>query len=97
MPDGDRVRVRMTAGGQVTLPNAVLARHGWAEGTELELVDGPGGIELRQAEKPAFASTRPEDVFGMLKPYYDGPPKTIEEMNAGVEEEFRRQHALGRY
>jgi hypothetical protein len=39
---------------------------------------------------PVFAPTLPEDVFGMLQ--YDGPPKTLEEMDAAIAEEVKRRH-----
>ena len=38
-----------------------------------------------------FSETRPEDVFGSLA--YDGPPKSLQEMRAGVLAEARRRHA----
>ncbi|MDE0173951.1 MAG: hypothetical protein OYH76_23315 [Defluviicoccus sp.] len=37
-----------------------------------------------------FPVTRPEDVFGSLP--YDGPTKSIEEMDAAVLEEAKRRH-----
>jgi AbrB family looped-hinge helix DNA binding protein len=79
--------------GQVILPKAVRERRKWGPGTRLEVVDTPEGVLLKPA--PLFARTRPEDVFGSLA--YKGPPKTIEEMNAGIEAEVRRRHARGRY
>jgi bifunctional DNA-binding transcriptional regulator/antitoxin component of YhaV-PrlF toxin-antitoxin module len=98
MPDGDRVQINIATDGHVSLPKHVCERHGWSEGTMLEIQDGPDGVRLAPVRMTSpFPATRPEDVFGMLKPFYDGPPKSIEEMHAGVEEEFRRQHALGRY
>jgi hypothetical protein len=53
----------------------------------------PEGVLLKPA--PLFPPTRPEDVYGILK--YSGPPKTIEEMDAGVMEEAKRQNARNRY
>ena len=47
------------------------------------------GVLLKPA--PAFAPTRPDDVFGILP--YKGEPKTLEEMEAGVLAEARRRHA----
>ncbi len=49
---------------------------------------GPGGSEQ------LFPVTRPEDVFGCLR--YNGPPKSIEEMDAAVLEEAERSAADGR-
>lgn len=47
--------------------------------------------------KPAspFQSTTPEQVFGCLR--YQGKPKTLQEMQAGIATEVRRRHARGRY
>lgn len=39
---------------------------------------------------PAFAKTRPEDVFGAL--LYTGKPQSIAAMNAGIREEARRRY-----
>ncbi len=99
MPDGDRVNVtlKMSGGGDVTLPKAVCDRHGWTAATVLEINDGPGGIMLQSQQARLFPPTRAEDVFGMLGKYYSGPPKTIEEMNAGIEAEVLARHARGRY
>jgi AbrB family looped-hinge helix DNA binding protein len=101
VPDGDgprRVRTRVSTKGQVILPKAVRERHGWSAGTVLEIVDGPKGVTLKAAQTaPVIARTRPADVFGMLKQFYDGPPKTIQDMNAAIEAEVLRRHARGRY
>ena len=95
MPDGERPKTRVSTKGQVILPKAVRDRHGWAAGTVLEVVDGPSGVLLRPAV--TLAPARPEDVFGMLKTYYSGPPKTIAEMDAAITEEVLTRHARGRY
>ncbi len=47
------------------------------------------GVLLKPAS--VFPPTRPEDVFAMLK--YDGPAKTIEDMDAEVLAEATRRHA----
>jgi AbrB family looped-hinge helix DNA binding protein len=101
MPDGEAARnrgqrTRVSTKGQVILPKAVRDRHGWTAGTVLEITDGPSGVTLSEPAH-VFPPTRPEDVFGMLKPFYDGPPRTVEEMNTAVEAEVLRRHARGRY
>jgi uncharacterized protein with PIN domain len=53
----------------------------------------PRGVLLEAA--PVFALTRPEDVAGMLA--YQGPPKTIEEMDAAIAAAVARRRARGRY
>jgi AbrB family looped-hinge helix DNA binding protein len=79
--------------GQVILPKAIRERRKWTAGTRLVVEETPDGVLLKPA--PFFKPTRPEDVYGMLQ--YSGPPKTIEEMNAGIEAEVKRRHARGRY
>jgi hypothetical protein len=44
--------------------------------------------------KPAFAPTRPKDVFGSL--LYKGPEKSIADMEAGIAAEAKRRHARNR-
>ena len=95
MPDGDRLRTRVSTKGQVILPKAVRDRHGWTAGTVLEIEDGPGGVTLKVP--PKAATRQLDEVAGMLKKFYSGPPKTIEEMNAGIGAEVLRRHARGRY
>lgn len=74
--------------GQVILPKAIRDRKGWGPGTKLVVEETAQGVVLR-SQKP-FPPTRLEDVVGSLK--YDGPPKTIEEMNAAVLEEAAERH-----
>jgi AbrB family looped-hinge helix DNA binding protein len=93
MPDGDRIKTRVSTKGQVILPKAVRDRHGWTAGTVLEVVDGPEGVTLKPAR--TLPPTRLEDVAGMLQ--YDGPPVSIEDMHKAIEEEVLRRHARGRY
>jgi len=96
MPDG--YRVKLSTKGQMILPKALRDRHGWTAGTELDVVDGPGGVTLRPViPVPVFPRTKLEDVAGMLAKFYTGPPKTIEEMDAAITEEVRARHARGRY
>ena len=75
--------------GQVILPKAIRQSRRWDAGTRLVVEDTPEGVLLKQA--PLFPETRPEDVCGMLA--YKGPPKTLEEMDAGVLEEAHRRYA----
>ena len=75
--------------GQVILPKAIRRALRWEAGTRLVVENRPEGVLLKSA--PAFAETRPEDVFGCLA--CDGPPKSLEEMQAGVLAEARRRHA----
>jgi len=93
MAIADKAATTVSTKGQVILPKAIRQRRRWGPGTRLLVEDTPDGVLLRAA--PAFLPTRPEDVAGMLA--YDGRPKTLEEMEAGIAAEVRRRHARGRY
>jgi AbrB family looped-hinge helix DNA binding protein len=75
--------------GQVILPSAIRRRREWVAGTRLLVEETPEGVLLKSV--PAFAETRPEDVFASLP--HSGKPKTLEEMEAGVLAEAGRRHA----
>jgi AbrB family looped-hinge helix DNA binding protein len=79
--------------GQVILPKAIRQRRRWEAGTRLVVEETDDGVLLRRA--PLFAPTRPEAVYGLLA--YAGPPKSLEEMDAGIAAEARRRHAGDRY
>jgi len=85
----DKLPTRVSTKGQIILPKALREQLRWGPGTRLIAEPAEGGVLLRAA--PLFAPTRPEDMFGCLA--YSGPPKTIEEMNAGVPAEAKRRHA----
>ena len=89
----EKLTTTVSTKGQVILPKAIRSKRRWDPGTRLIVEDTPQGVLLKSA--PLFKPTRPEDVFGMLK--YKGKPKTVEEMDAAIEVEFRRRHAGGRY
>ncbi|MNT63784.1 hypothetical protein D3C72_2016300 [compost metagenome] len=74
--------------GQVILPKAIRERREWETGTRLVVEETSEGVLLKQA--PAFAPTRPDDVFGVLT--FSSQPKTLEEMEAAVLAEARRRH-----
>jgi AbrB family looped-hinge helix DNA binding protein len=79
--------------GQVVLPKAIRERRRWAAGTELVVEDRPDGVLLKVAETATLRSVA--DLAGILK--YDGPPRSVEEMNNAIDAEFRRRHARRRY
>ena len=83
----------VSAKGQVTLPKAIRQALGWDAGTLLVVLTREGGLMV-QPLRP-FAETKPADVFGCLA--YDGPPKTIEEMDTAVFSEAARGHAGSRH
>jgi AbrB family looped-hinge helix DNA binding protein len=93
MATAGKLTTTVSTKGQVILPAEIRRRRGWDAGTRLIIEDIPDGVVLKQA--PLFAPTRIEDVIGCLP--YEGPPRTVEEMNASIETEVRRRHARGRY
>lgn len=89
MAAAEKLTTTVSSKGQVILPSALRQRRAWGAGTRLTVEETEDGVLLRPA--PAFAETRPEDVFGALP--YKGKPKTIAEMDAGVLAEAKRRHA----
>ena len=89
----DKAATTVSTKGQVILPKAIRERRHWGPGTRLLVEDTPDGVLLKAA--PVFAPTRPKDVAGMLA--YEGPAKTLEEMEAGIAAEVKRRDARGRY
>ena len=89
MAAAEKLTTTVSSKGQVILPSALRQRRAWGAGTRLTVEETEDGVLLKPA--PAFAETRPEDVFGALP--YKGTPKTIEEMDAGVLAEAKRRHA----
>lgn len=91
----------LSSKGQVVLPQAIRRKRGWEPGTVFEVEETPGGVLLkprpRRQVKPASLGqpTRLEDVYGCLK--YNGSPKTLEDMEAGIEAALRERHDRGRY
>jgi AbrB family looped-hinge helix DNA binding protein len=73
--------------GQVILPKAIRDQRRWQVGTRLTVEDTPEGVLLKPA--PVFPTASVDELFGSLR--YEGPAKTIEEMDAAVTEEARRR------
>lgn len=89
MPASHGLTTTVSTKGQVILPKAIRQVLRWEAGTRLAVLNTREGVLLRPLR--AFEETRPEEVFGSLA--FDGPPKSIEEMDAGVLAEARRRHA----
>jgi antitoxin PrlF len=67
----------MTSKGQLTVPAEVRARLGLHAGSRVSFVEtGDGTYEL-QVERGSV-----QDLKGLLR--WDGPPKTVEEMDEGI-------------
>ena len=79
--------------GQVILPKAVRDQRGWKAGTRLTVEQTPDGVLLKP--EPLFPPTTNEEVYGCLK--WEGPPISLEEMDAAITEEVRERDARSRY
>ena len=88
MASTEKLTTIVSTKGQIILPSAIRRRREWGAGTRLLVEETAEGVLLTPA--PAFAVTRPEEVFGTLP--HKGKPKTLEEMEAGVIAEARRRH-----
>jgi AbrB family looped-hinge helix DNA binding protein len=91
MAPADQIKTRISTKGQVILPKQIRERRQWNAGTELVVEETAEGVLLKPAN--LVPRTDPEKVFRMLA--YRGKPKTVEEMNAGVLAEAKRQHDRG--
>ena len=89
MAGAAKLTTTVSTKGQVILPKAIRQRRDWEAGTRLVVEETPEGVLLKRA--PAFAATRPEEVFGLLP--HTGKPVSLEEMAAGVLAEARGRHA----
>ena len=85
----ERLTTTISSKGQVVLPKEIRRALRWEAGVRLAVENTPEGVLLKAL--PAFAETRPEDVFGRLA--CEGAPKSLADMEAGVLAEARRRHA----
>lgn len=86
-------RTVVSTKGQVVLPKEIRQRLHWRAGTELVVEERPDGVLLKSVQEKKGLTV--EDFAGIVK--YKGPPKSVDEMNAAIEEEFKARHARGRY
>jgi AbrB family looped-hinge helix DNA binding protein len=77
----EMVRTRLSSKGQVIIPKALRDAYNWRPGQEFVVIDTGDGLMLK-VSRP-FKETRLEDVAGILQ--YDGPPKSLEEMEQAIE------------
>jgi AbrB family looped-hinge helix DNA binding protein len=71
---------KLSTKGQVVLPKEIRDRHGWSTGTRLEIQDLGDRIVLREITD--FPATTIDQVFGCAP--YDGPAKSLEEMEEAI-------------
>ena len=85
----------MSTKGQVILPKTIRDQRRWHAGTRLTVEDTSEGVLLKP--EPLFPKTKVDQVAGMLKRSYDGPPVSVDEMHEGVLREARRRYLNGEY
>lgn len=79
--------------GQVILPKEIRDAMQWRPGSRLSVEQTPEGVLLKaETERPSLGV---EDVAGMFK--WDGPPATLEDMDAAIAAEVIRRHERGRH
>ena len=76
----------LSSKGQVIIPKPIRTTHHWNAGDRLVVEDTPDGVLLRPAA--LFKKATLDDLAGCLK--WQGPAKSIEEMNAAIAEGARR-------
>lgn len=88
MPISQPLTTSLSAKGQISLPISIRQALGWVIGTRLLVESTCEGVLLRP--DPVFPETNPEDVFASLS--YDGPPRSLEEMEVGILAEAKRRY-----
>jgi AbrB family looped-hinge helix DNA binding protein len=81
---------KVSAKGQVVIPKDVRDRLNWPQGTELEVIAGPGGVTLRGKKKlvdMAEFDRKLAELRAIVN--YSGPKVTDAEANAAIDEMFR--------
>lgn len=80
-------KTKLSSKGQVIIPKAVRDKKGWQAGDELIVEDRPDGVLLKR--KSRFRPTTLDEVIGIAG--YTGPPKSIEDMERGIDEALRER------
>lgn len=82
----------LSSKGQLIIPRAVRMRHHWQAGTVFVVEDTEAGLLLKP-RKP-FPTTRIEDGLGCAG--YQGPPKTLKEIQERLDAAVRSSWRRGR-
>ena len=73
-------KTRLSNKGQIVIPKAVRAAHGWKPGLEFVVKTVGDGIKLEPV-KP-YRETKIEEVIGCVG--YEGPKKSLKDMAAAI-------------
>lgn len=80
---------RLSTKGQLVLPKTVRDARNWGPGTEFEVIDREDGVLFRP--KPVKKRYTIDDLYGCLP--YEGPAKSLEDMQRGIDEAMRERWA----
>lgn len=83
--------IRLSSKGQLILPASLRNAYRWGAGDEFVVEEVPEGLLLRP-RKP-FPAAHLGEVAGCLR--YAGPPKSVEEMDAGIAAAVREGGRVG--
>lgn len=70
--------------GQVVIPKALRHAKGFEAGVQVEVIDHPEGVLLKVV--PLRKKQPVTSLIGLLKPRYNGPVVTVEDMNQAIED-----------
>ena len=82
---------KLSTKGQLVIPAAIRNRLGWEEGEELFVEEVAGGIRL-SGRNPFGPPLTVDDVFGIGRKFYKGPPVSLEEMDRRAREGFAKRY-----
>lgn len=77
---------KLSSKGQIVLPKEIRDALGWREGTELAVEETTDGVRLRPVH--AQDDVTLEELVGCVG--YDGPPRTIEDMDRAILQAVRK-------
>jgi AbrB family looped-hinge helix DNA binding protein len=85
-------KTTLSAKGQVVIPKDIRDALGLKPGQSLDVIRAAGGVLLRPASTKSGRSF--EEITARIReiaPPWEGPPVSIEEMDAAVDRMFREQ------
>ncbi|GFE62516.1 AbrB/MazE/SpoVT family DNA-binding domain-containing protein [Geobacter sp. AOG2] len=82
----------LSSKGQVIIPKTIRSSHHWQPGTRFVVEDVQGGVLLKPLN--VFPATDLESGLGCTG--YKGPAKSLDEMQAAIDDELARIWRKGR-
>lgn len=91
-------QTKVSAKGQIVIPKSVRDELDWPAGTRLEVERIGGAVTLRAIR--SAQGTLSVDEFIARRKRYEGPPLSLEEIDAAVEQamadQFRKDYKIDR-